>query len=74
MKILIVNDFGYYLGGAETGFLVPPHDIEALSEKIVYVLDNRDILKKIGDNLIDSVSGLRSSIYAEKLEAIYNTL
>ena len=33
----------------ETGFLVPPGDIKAMAEKIIYLLDNPDVAKKMGE-------------------------
>lgn len=32
----------------KTGFLIPPGNINAMAEKIIYLLDNPDIAKKIG--------------------------
>jgi glycosyltransferase involved in cell wall biosynthesis len=34
----------------ETGFLIAPADVEALAEKIIYLLQNSDIRKEMGNN------------------------
>ena len=56
----------------ETGFLIPPGNIKAMAEKIIYLLDNPDISKKMGELGRKSVKEKFDIIKTvERVEGVY---
>ena len=58
-----------------SGFLVPPNDPSALAEKIEYLIENQNLLKKINEqaqNRVREYFGIKTNI--KKLELIYRDL
>ena len=58
-----------------TGILVPPRDVEALSEGIVELLDDKEKAKRLGENgrrLIEEKFSLETMV--EKIESLYHEL
>jgi len=56
----------------KTGFLVPPGDIKAMTEKIIYLLDNPDVAKKMGEcgrKRVEQYFDIKKAV--EKIEKIY---
>lgn len=56
----------------ETGFIVPPGDIKAMAEKIIYLLENPDIAKKMGEGgrkIVEGKFNIKETI--KKIEEIY---
>lgn len=56
----------------ETGFLVPPTDIKMMAEKIIYLLNNTDAAKKMGEEgrkRAEEIFDIKKQI--GKIEAIY---
>ncbi len=57
----------------ETGFLVPPGDIETMARKIIYLLDNPDIAKKMGEagrRRVEEHFDIKKQV--KKIEKIYD--
>jgi glycosyltransferase involved in cell wall biosynthesis len=58
-----------------TGFLVPPEDPELLSQKIIELLSNEDLVKEIGEAAWRSVkSKYDIRQHVEKMESIYHNV
>jgi len=58
-----------------TGLLVPPGDIEAMAEKIIYLLDNPQIAKEMGQRgrqRVEEFFDIRKTV--TRIEEIYNSL
>ncbi|GEM_PF-1690886 len=56
----------------ETGFLVPPGDIKAMAEKIIYLLDNPQMAKKMGEAGRDrAIELFNIKNQVKKIEAVY---
>lgn len=59
----------------KTGFLVPPGDVQRLAEKIIYLLDNPNIAKTMGENgrrRVESLFDIKKNI--KQIEEIYSGL
>jgi glycosyltransferase involved in cell wall biosynthesis len=56
----------------KTGFLVPPHNMEIFSQKIISLLENKDLRKLIALNAFDSLgSNFLNQIVVEKNQQLY---
>jgi glycosyltransferase involved in cell wall biosynthesis len=76
-KAIVASNVGgipEFVKEGETGFLVPPKDSAALSEKIIYALSNPVIVEMIGKNLVKKCSAYRLDKYIENLETLYSEL
>lgn len=74
---VIVTDTGEnknWIKEGENGFIIPIKAPQALAEKIVYLLRNKDIIRKFGE-LSRRIIEERNNYYVEmaKMEAIYNS-
>ena len=58
----------------ENGLLVPPQDSEALADKIIYLLENEDVRKKLGKNGRKKVEEYSWEKVAEETEKVYLSL
>ncbi len=58
----------------ENGLLVPPKDSDRLASAIIYLLENEDIMKKMGDNGKDKVKDYSWKRVAEETEKIYKEI
>jgi glycosyltransferase involved in cell wall biosynthesis len=58
----------------ENGLLVPPRDHEALAAAIIYLLENGDVRKKIGENARKKVENYSWEKVAEKYEEVYEQI
>lgn len=58
----------------ESGFLVPEKDINALVEKISYVLNNPELMKTMGRKGRDHASGYDIKVLNKKLEGLFLSL
>ena len=59
----------------ETGFLVSPGDIKALAEKMIYLLENPDVARKMGEKGRKRVKehfDIRKTV--KSIESIYESL
>ncbi len=59
----------------KTGFIVPPADIKAMSDKIIYLLNNPDIAKKMGEagrKRCEEVFNIKNTV--RQIENIYEEL
>ncbi|MBP7055544.1 MAG: glycosyltransferase family 4 protein [Candidatus Omnitrophica bacterium] len=59
----------------QTGFLVPPGDVKAMADKIVYLLDHPDVAKKMGEagrERAESVFNIKHTV--RQIESIYEEL
>lgn len=64
-----------FIEDGKNGLLISPENSEELAEKIIYLMDNQDIGKKLGENLHNKVSSLCDfNNYFTKVENIYNSL
>jgi glycosyltransferase involved in cell wall biosynthesis len=59
-----------------TGLLFEPEDMDALANKIKYLLDNEDVMKKMGENGRKLVinEGWTWEGYAKRINNVYNNL
>ena len=58
----------------ETGLLVKPEDEEALTDAIIFLLENEDIARKMGNNGKRKVEEYSWKKIAEKTEKVYESL
>jgi len=58
----------------ETGLLVKPDDEEALTDAIIFLLENEDIARKMGNNGKKKVEEYSWKKIAEKTEEVYESL
>ncbi len=64
-----------FIKDGEDGLLVNPENPDELAEKIIYLLNNKDISAQLGNNLYKKVKdNCDYDIYFNKLEEIYNSL
>jgi glycosyltransferase involved in cell wall biosynthesis len=64
-----------FIEDGKNGLLVDPESPEQLAEKIIYLLDNPDIAKILGENLYEKVNRLCGyNNYFNEIEKIYNSL
>jgi glycosyltransferase involved in cell wall biosynthesis len=73
-KPIIATDVGgmrEILKDGETGLLISPKDSEALAEKIVYLLKNKDKAKKLGMRAKEESRKYDVDLYMRKLEELY---
>lgn len=64
-----------FIEDGKNGLLVDPENPEQLAEKIIYLLNNPDIGKKLGENLYEKVNRLCDyNSYFNETEKIYNSL
>jgi glycosyltransferase involved in cell wall biosynthesis len=73
-KALLASNIGgipEFVKDGEIGFLVPPKDSAALSDKIIYALSNPVVIEMIGKNLVKKCSAYTLDKYIENLEALY---
>lgn len=64
-----------FIVDGKNGLLVDPENPQELSEKIIYLLNNPDYSKKLGENLFEKVNRLCDyNDYFNKVEKIYNLL
>jgi glycosyltransferase involved in cell wall biosynthesis len=76
-KALISTNVGgpvEFIEECKTGFLVPPKDSDALAKKILFVLNNKNILSDIRKNIIEKIYENKLDKYIIHLENIYNSL
>jgi len=55
----------------ENGLLVPPRDSEALADAIIYLLKNKDIRERMGENGRKRVENYSWERIAEMTEKVY---
>jgi len=70
-----VGDVRRWIKDGENGFIVPTGNPEALAEKIIYLLQNRDSLKRFGSvnrSLIEERANYQKEM--EKMRRIYESL
>jgi N-acetyl-alpha-D-glucosaminyl L-malate synthase BshA len=58
----------------ENGLLVPPRDVDALADAIIYLLENEDIRKRMGERAKVMVKAYSWEKIAEKYEEVYKGL
>ena len=58
----------------KTGLLVKPEDEEALTDAIIFLLENEDIARKMGNNGKRKVEEYSWKKIAEKTEEVYESL
>lgn len=58
----------------QTGFIVPKRDVEALAQKVVYLLRNRGIAVQMGKRGRDAVRSFDIDQMVQKYEELYNSL
>jgi len=64
-----------FIEDGKNGFLVDPENPQQLTEKIVYLINNPDIGKVLGENLYNKVDRLCDyNNYFNEVEKIYNSL
>ena len=64
-----------FIEDGKNGLLVDPENPEQLAEKIIYLLNNPDIGKKLGENLYEKVNRLCDyNSYFNEIEKIYNSI
>ncbi|OGU65157.1 MAG: hypothetical protein A2W30_00050, partial [Ignavibacteria bacterium RBG_16_36_9] len=64
-----------FIEDGKNGFLVDPEKPQQLAEKIIYLLNNPDFGKKLGENLYKKVNRLCDyNNYFTEVEKIYNSL
>jgi len=64
-----------FIEDGKNGFLVDPENPEQLAEKIIYLLNNPETGKKLGENLYEKVNRLCDyNNYFNEVEKIYNSL
>jgi glycosyltransferase involved in cell wall biosynthesis len=76
-KAILASNIGgipEFVKDGETGFLVPPRDSLALSDKIIYALSNPVVIEMIGKNLVQKCCAFRLDKYIDNLEALYREL
>src|SRR5262245_9064303 len=69
-----VGGIAEFVKDGETGFLVPPKDSMALSNKIIYALSNPVVIEMIGKNLVKKCKTYKLDKYIDKLETLYREL
>ena len=58
-----------------TGFLVKPNDSRALAEKLIFLLENPDLMKKMGEAAIKRVGEKYSwSVVIKEIDKLYQGL
>ena len=76
-KVILASNVGgiaEFVKDGETGFLVPPKDSVALSNKIIYALSNPVVIEMIGKNLVKKCKTYKLDKYIDKLETLYGEL
>ncbi len=64
-----------FIEDGKNGLLVDPENHEQLAEKIIYLLNNPDLAKILGENLYEKVNRLCDyNKYFSEIEKIYNSL
>ena len=59
----------------ETGFIIPQNDARSLTDKIIFLKDNPDILKYMSKNAkLDFGERFSADIMAEEYERFYNNI
>jgi len=58
----------------ENGLLVQPEDTEALAKAIIYLLENEEIRKKMGQDGLKKIIDFSWEIISEQTEKIYNNI
>ena len=60
-----------YIKDDHNGFLVEPHDVEILSEKILYLYEHREERKRLGQGGLTTVKQFESSVIAREWQKLY---
>jgi glycosyltransferase involved in cell wall biosynthesis len=64
-----------FIEDGKNGLLIDPENPEQLAEKIIYLLNNPDMGKVLGENLYEKVNHLcEYNNYFNEVEKIYNSL
>lgn len=58
----------------KNGFLLKPHDIEGISEKVIYLLNNEDIAKKMGEYGFNLIKSFDAKEMVKDIERVYDEL
>jgi N-acetyl-alpha-D-glucosaminyl L-malate synthase BshA len=66
-----VGGIPYIIKERENGFLVMPKNAEQIAEKVLYLIENKNILKEISENNKERVKDYNLNNVVEKLEKIY---
>lgn len=77
-KPVVANNVGgvpFMINDGENGFLVKDNDVEGMAEKIIYLMNHKDIWKKISDNNREKTkSYLWSSVASQTIEIYKNVI
>jgi glycosyltransferase involved in cell wall biosynthesis len=56
------------------GFLLPPHDVPGMAEKVIYLLKNPDIAREMGKKGEEQVKEFDSYTMLKQQEELYSSL
>lgn len=74
---VIASDVGglpFTIKDRENGFLIPEGDWVSLAEKILEVVENRDLRRRIGKNALEKTKNFAWPIIAQKVLSLYEAL
>ena len=69
------GEMGKYLKNNETAFIVPANDIDAIAEKILFIINNPDVANRVGQNgKIFALQKFKFLHYSNELTAFFKAL